>query len=60
MKKTYINPQTVCVKVQTQCILADSLQSLGENGGVVGTNSDELPEGIVSDSRRRSIWDDED
>lgn len=59
MKKTYIIPTTTCVAVFTERFFAGSLTGLGEDGGDVKTNSDELNEGVDGESRIwRSLWDD--
>ena len=60
MKKTYIIPNTQCVKIQTVNMIAQSLGSLGIDGGTVSTYDTELEAGTSSDSRRGSIWSDED
>ncbi len=59
MKKTYMIPDTQCVRIQTVNMIADSLRSMGTTGGVVETNNTELTD-QVSDSRRFTLWDDED
>ena len=59
MKKTYIIPATLCITIHTESFIADSLHSMNNNGGTVTTSETELPSGIVSDTRRSSIWGDD-
>ena len=62
MKKIYVSPETECVNVQLENAMlnATSLGSVDPNGGDVNIFDEELDKGIKADSRRGSIWDDED
>jgi len=58
MKKTYIIPATLCITIHTESFI-DSLHSMNNNGGTVTTSETELTSDIVSDTRRSSIWGDD-
>ena len=60
MKKIYFAPETKTVKIQTQHIIAASLNGLGDEGDTT-TLTDESAEGGTDGwARRGGFWDDED
>ena len=60
MKKTYLIPTTIVVKVELQNIIAASLTGLGANGGTTTLTEEVADSGTDSWSRGGGYWDDED
>lgn len=57
MKKIYINPTTRCVDIESEQLIADSLNTnLGDNGPGGNTGDNGITEG---DAKRQSLWDNE-
>lgn len=60
MKKIYVSPEMECVNVQLENVIAASLTSLDKDGGSVDIFDTVLGKEEEAESRRGSIWDDED
>lgn len=62
MKKNYYAPETRCLNIELQQMIANSnhLSNISISGGVVETIDEELEPGVQGESRRGyDIWEDE-
>lgn len=59
MRKTYITPSMILVKLQASGLVCLSLNNLSGNAGLSYEGSDEFYEGDTRAKVSSSIWDDE-